>query len=109
MRIDKPAPGSEAALRRLWQQAFHDDDAFLDIFFDVAFSHDRCRCVTIDGEIVAVLYWFDCSCCGQRMAYLYAIATDKDRRGQGLCRALMEDTHRHLVSRGYVADRKSVV
>ena len=103
MRIDKPARADKTSLRRLWQQAFGDDDAFLDLFFDVAFSYDRCRCVTIDGEIVAALYWFDCTCRGERMAYLYAIATDKEKRGQGLCRALMEDTHAHLASQGYAS------
>jgi len=37
----------------------------------------------------------------QRIAYLYAIATAKAFRGRGLCRALMEDTHRHLTAAGY--------
>ena len=30
------------ALRRLWKQAFGDDDQLLDSFFSIAFSPDRC-------------------------------------------------------------------
>ena len=90
-----------AALRRLWKQAFGDPDTFLDAFFSNGFSPDRCRALTLDGQLTAALYWFDCSWQSQKIAYLYAVATDKAFQGQGLCRALMEDTHRHLAELGY--------
>ncbi len=101
MTIDRPAPGQIPGLRRLWQQAFGDDDAFLDAFFTTAFSDERCRCVTAEGKVVAVLYWLDCSCRGEKLAYLYAVATDTAYRGQGICHRLMADTHAHLEKDGY--------
>lgn len=88
-------------LRRLWQQAFGDTDAFLDIFFRNGFSIDRCRCIHRDEKIVAALYWFDCHWNGKKIAYIYAVATDQAYRGQGLCRRLMEATHTQLQSEGY--------
>ena len=88
-------------LRRLWKQAFGDEDAFLDDFFRTAFSPDRCRALTVHGQLAAALYWFDCTYDGQRLAYLYAIATDEAFQKQGLCKALMENTHRHLQTLGY--------
>ena len=103
MRINRPAPIDVPALRRLWQDAFGDGEEFLDIFFSCGFSAERTRCVYDGDEVVAALYWFDCAYEGQRMAYLYAIATAAERRGQGLCRALMDDTHAHLASEGYAA------
>lgn len=99
MIIDRPT--ETEPLRRLWKQAFGDTDQFLDSFFTFGFSPDRCRQITIDGKVVSALYWFDCSFSGKRIAYLYAVATDKAFRGQGLCRILMEDTHRHLKALGY--------
>ena len=54
-----------------------------------------------EGSIKAALYWFDSVCRGERVAYIYAVATAKASRGRGLCRALLEDTHRHLKSLGY--------
>lgn len=101
MTIDKPGVGSLPGLRRLWQQAFGDSTEFIDGFFRTGFSPERCRCVETEGQVAAALYWFDCLWEGRKIAYIYAVATEKDFRGKGVCRALMEDTHRHLQSLGY--------
>lgn len=101
MIIDYPAQEDISQLRSLWQEAFGDEDAFLDIFYSTGFSPDRCRCVKVDGQIAAALYWFDCSWEGKPLAYLYAVATGKKFRGQGLCRKLMTGTQEHLKYLGY--------
>ena len=101
MRIEKPMASLVPSLRRLWHEAFGDGERFLDCFFGTSFSPDRCRCVTMDGEAVAALYWFDGLCEGRPVAYLYAIATAKTHRGQGLCRTLMAQTHKELSDKGY--------
>ncbi len=103
MNIDSPSRAQIPALRSLWKEAFGDTDKFLDIFERTAFSPDRCRYVTQNGEVAAALYFFNCSCGGERIAYLYAVATAEKYRGRGICRALMEDTHRHLKALGYRA------
>ena len=101
MRIENPQSRHIPDLRKLWKEAFGDTEDFLDQFFSLAFSPDRCRCV-LDGDCpVAMLYWFDEFCRGQKMAYLYAVATRKDCQGHGLCRKLMEQTHRELHESGY--------
>ena len=96
MIINQPQSSHIPALRQLWKQAFGDPDAFLDGFFETGFSPDRCRCIMLDQQILAALYWFDCTWNGKKIAYLYAVATDLQYRGNGLCRALMENTHLHL-------------
>ena len=101
MRIDHPVTTQIHALRQLWQEAFGDTDAFLDGFFDWVFSPDRCRCIFAGKEAAAALYWLDCDYNGEKLAYLYAVATAKASRNQGLCRKLMEDTHALLQARGY--------
>lgn len=101
MRIDYPSPTHIPTLRALWKEAFGDTDVFLDLFWEHAFSTNRCRCVLSDGTPVAALYWFDCSSGEQRLAYLYAVATSSAHRGKGICRMLMEDTHTLLASQGY--------
>lgn len=101
MNIDYPAAGQVPGLRRLWKRAFGDEDAFLDLFFTRAYTPTRCRCVTEQDEILAALYWFDTECAGQKLAYLYAVATDPDHRNRGLCRALMEDVRGLLAGQGY--------
>ena len=101
MRIDHPTTEQIGALRALWQEAFGDDDRFLDAFFDNAFSPLRCRCMTENGRLAAALYWFDCTWQGQKVAYLYAVATAKAFQNRGLCRNLMDDTHALLAAQGY--------
>lgn len=101
MTIDYPCLAHRQALRRLWQEAFGDDGAFLDHFYAAAYSPDRCRCVLEGGEPVAVLYWLDCELEGRKLAYLYAVTTAAPFRGRGICRRLMEDTHALLRQRGY--------
>lgn len=101
MEIDFPTPEQLPALRQLWQEAFGDSEAFLNAFYSAGFHPRRCRLVTLDGEIAAALYWFDCHLGQQKMAYLYAVATAARYRRRGLCRALLEDTHALLAQDGY--------
>ena len=103
MRIDYPERSQIPALRALWKEAFGDSDAYLDLFFDRGYDPDRAMCVS-DGETVAAaLYWLDMDYSGGKIAYIYAVATAKSHRGQGLCRKLMDATHRVLRSKGYAA------
>lgn len=101
MTIDMPNLSQIPDLRRLWQQAFGDTDEFLDSFFSMAFAKERCRCITVEGQVVAALYWFDCDWEGKKAAYVYAVATDSAYQGKGYCRTLMEDTHNTLKGDGY--------
>lgn len=101
MRIENPQPHHIPALRSLWQEAFGDTEEFLDLFFSKAFSPDRCRCVLEEDTPLAALYWFDETCRGQPVAYLYAVATRKAYRGRGLCRELLTHTHQDLAGLGY--------
>ena len=101
MTISEPNPSLIPQLRDLWKAAFGDSDEFLDMFYATAYASERCRCVLDGNTVAAVLYWFDCTCQGQKLAYIYAVATDPGYRNQGLCRRLMEDTASHLKNEGY--------
>ena len=101
MTISEPRPGQMAQLRALWKAAFGDNDEFLDMFYSRGYSPRRCRCIQENGRVTAVLYWFDCACGGQALAYIYAVATDPACRNRGLCRRLMADTAEHLKALGY--------
>lgn len=101
MKISKPAEEHIPQLRELWKEAFGDSDSFLDDFFTTAFSKDRSRCVTDNGRVAAMLYWFDCEFGGRKIAYIYAVATAVSHRGQGICGRLMDDTHSLLRKLGY--------
>lgn len=101
MIIDAPDQSQITELRSLWQEAFDDTEEVIDDFGRTAFHTDRCRCAVKDGKVTAALYWFDCLHMGRCIAYVYAVATAKAYRRQGIGHELMEDTHRHLGKLGY--------
>lgn len=96
MKFEHPTLAQIPGLRALWKEAFGDSDEFLDLFFENAFSPQRCLCAA-DGEMMAAAYWFSCG----KYAYIYAVATAKAHRGKGLCHELMAQIHRLLASQGY--------
>ncbi len=89
------------ALKHLWAEAFGDTQDTIDAFFATGFSPDRHHSILENGEPVSALYWFDCHLDGQKLAYIYAVATAKQHRGKGLAHRLMDETHRILQNRGY--------
>lgn len=99
--FDEPNEETLPTLRELWKEAFGDNDTFLDSFYTTAFDKSRCRIATVDGKLAAALYWFDCRIGDQRIAYVYAVATAKEFRGNGACHMLLSDTHKLLESLGY--------
>ena len=101
MKIEHPALCHIPQLKQLWMASFEDTDAFVDRFFQVAFSPERCLCVLEADIPVAVAYWFDVRFSEKKAAYIYAVATDSNHRGQGLCRGLMDRLQHLLAQQGY--------
>lgn len=101
MVICNPKSAWIPSLKRLWHEAFGDDYEFVNAFFKTAFSKKRCLCASDGKSVLAVLYWFDCECRGEKTAYIYAVATKSEYRGRGICRKLMSETHRRLRENGY--------
>lgn len=95
-----PRAGEEGRLRALWRQAFQESEAFIDLFFARGYSPERCMVASEEG-IEAMLYWFDCALDGQKIAYLYGVATDEGCRGRGIASRLMAAVEAHLEERGY--------
>ena len=101
MNFEHPDKRQTLQLIRLWKEVFGEYDGFWELFWETAFLPDHCRCITEAGQPIAGLYWFDCSCGTDRIAYVYAVATDPRYRGKGLCRMLMAEVHTLLKDQGY--------
>lgn len=101
MNFDQPGKDQIPQMIRLWNEVFGEYDGFWDLFLETAFLPDHCRCIMEAGQPIAGLYWFDCSCGIDRIAYVYAVATDPRYRGKGLCRMLMAEVHTLLKDQGY--------
>ena len=87
-------------LKALWGKAFGDSEEMIELFFQTAYAPQRCRYLEEGGQVTSALYWMDAVAYGQKLAYIYGVATDPDHRGKGLCRKLMEKTHEDLAEQG---------
>ena len=101
MNFEQPSKKHIPQLVQLWKEAFGEYDGFWELFLDTGYLPDHCRCITENGQPIAGLYWFDCSCGSDKIAYIYAVVTDPDHRGRGLCRKLMADVHDLLKRQDY--------
>ncbi len=101
MKLDHPRPGQKLQLKVLWQEAFGDTPEFIDSFFAAAYAPGRCLCAFTEDRVAAAAYVFDCSFPAGKLAYIYAVATAWDFRGQGLCHALLQELHSRLARQGY--------
>jgi len=94
-------------LRRLWRRVFGDPEEYLDLFFRNCFPHARAMVAEENGAVLSALYLLPLTLfVGERAypaAYIYAVATDPDHRGQGLSTALLGETHRLLTAEGVAA------
>ena len=80
--------------RELWKLAFGDSDAYIDNFYSTYYRPERVIVLEENGVVRAMTAWFDTTFVvpGQgeyRAAYLYAVATHPDCRGQGLAGKLL--------------------
>jgi len=101
MIFEQPDPSQLEQLVQLWKEAFGEYDGFWELFLETGYLPEHCRCITENGQPLAGLYWFDCSCGDDKIAYVYAVVTDSRHRGRSLCRKLMEEVHTHLSACGY--------
>lgn len=94
-------------LKKLWKQAFGDEDSYIDHFFDRYYTPERMLVLEQDGVVQAMTAWFDMpllSAKGEEYpaAYLYAVATDPARQGRGLAGKLLCFADHWLKDRGFV-------
>ena len=101
MTIQKPDTGHIPAIRHLWEVVFQDDADFLDRFFSLAFSPERCVIALEGDDVAGMVHWLPCRCDGAPLAYLYAVATAPDFRNQGICRGLITAAEEAIRAAGY--------
>ncbi len=87
----------------LWKEAFSDDSGYFDCFSALCFSPDHALVLKEKGGILSALYILDCEFKGKKLGYIYAVATYKAYRGQGLATRLLEFSDEYMKAHGYSA------
>ncbi|MBR3286637.1 MAG: GNAT family N-acetyltransferase [Bacteroidales bacterium] len=79
----------KAAVRALWIEAFHDDEAYVDFFFHV-FYRDHCTWTCEeDGQLLGALQAFPWDTSGTAV-YVCGVSVAEDLRGRGIGSRLMQ-------------------
>lgn len=93
--------------KALWRECFHDDEAFIDLYFSRVAKPENTYYMESDGRLTCVMqalpYELRYSGKGCRVAYLSGIATLPEFRGQGLATSLIRQVHGLLAERGFAA------
>ena len=92
-------PAELPALQDLWTRCFGDGPEVSGAFWEHFPPEAHTRIVDRDG-IAAMASWMPVTLEGEAGAYVYAVATAPERRGRGLCRALMGELEDALAEQG---------
>ncbi|MBO5339590.1 MAG: GNAT family N-acetyltransferase [Oscillospiraceae bacterium] len=106
MQLRPSCTGDVPRLKQLWKLAFGDEDSYIDHFFARYYRPERMLVLEEDGGVQAMTAWFDMPLVSARgeeypAAYLYAVATDPDRRGRGLAGKLLAFADCWLKGQGF--------
>lgn len=106
----------QRACKALWQEVFGDDDAFVDRFLIHHFSHDQLLCVeepekeaskfhnADDRKLLSMLHLIGFHIPkGERVGYIYGVATAPEARGRGLATRLLQEAIRRAQAEGMKA------
>ena len=107
MRTRKTGREDIPALKALWQEAFGDEQQDIDLFFETVYPNATGFCAEDGGELVSMLFALPQTIVKEekqlKCAYLYAVATKKDRQGEGLCSAVLSYAEKELRKRYFEA------
>lgn len=91
----------------LWRDCFHDNEAFIDLYFSRVAKPENTYYMERDGRLACVMQAlsYKLRYCSKswNVAYLSGIATLPEFRGQGLATVLIRQVHELLAERGYAA------
>lgn len=90
--------------RDLWRDCFHDDEAFMDLYFSQVARPENTFWLERDEKLACVMQALTCEVTNGnnrwRAAYLSGIATRPEYRKQGLATTLLKQVHELMADRG---------
>lgn len=91
----------ELQVKELWQEAFGDSDVFIDSFIIRHYQRDNMLSIEQDGRLISMLHIVEFNCNKLKVAYIYGVATLKERRGEGLGSTLIREAIERCKGEGF--------
>lgn len=86
----------EIACKKLWMEAFGDEESFIDSFLIHYYKRTRMLAVECDGELAAMVHLLPFRSELGRTVYVYGVATASAYRHRGLAERLMREAMRRI-------------
>ena len=87
-------------LKKLWKLSFHDDNDYIDFYYENRFCDKETIVYLIENQIVAMLTLMPGYVVHQNtklpVSYVYAVATHPEHRSKGYAKALLEYANLHF-------------
>lgn len=93
----------ELELKELWQEAFGDDDEFVDSFIMRHYQAQNMLSISDSEGLLSMLHLLPFESQTGKVGYIYGVATKQDQRGKGLCSELMRQAIDEGRKRGFDA------
>lgn len=77
-------------IKSLWLQVFTEDSDESVYYFYNNCKHKKCLGAFVEDQLVSMLFLIDCSYCGKKGAYIYAVCTLPEYRRKGISSSLIE-------------------
>ncbi len=90
----------EIACKKLWAEAFGDDEEFIDTFLIRYYDRKRMLAAEVDGRLAAMLHLVPFQSELGRTTYIYGVATAPEFRRRGLADRLMREAMALIEERG---------
>lgn len=87
----------EQACRRLWMEAFGDEEVFVDRFLIRHYRQERMLSIEEEGNLCSMLHLIPFQSGDYRIGYLYGVATAPEKRGRGYASTLI----RQAIEKGH--------
>lgn len=98
---------AKTQILKLWQETFGDDKKFIETFFEIFDVNTALHTLSVNEELISMLFALPCELQHKgtrvKLAYIYAVATRAEHRGNGYMQTLMRHTHDSLLTNGYSA------
>ena len=101
--MDKINDSKAAECARLWKEMFGDSDEFIASFINNIYNADNMLCIEHDGKIVSMLHLIPFELNKEKVAYIYAVATDSNKRRQGYATKLIKKAIEKAKAEGFKA------
>lgn len=94
---------TKESIKELWKEAFGDSNEFIEHFMEHYYTPDRALLIKENGKLLSMLHILPFVMNGEKVGYIYGVATAYEERGKGHASKLIRKAMELARKKGYHA------